>query len=110
MGNVDKVDRTLALNEMMYHVRRDATLRRRFVDDLDGLAREFGLSAAEVEALRDRDVRRLSDLGVHQYYIPQILRLIFGTAAASNAHPAMEAYKRAYPEEYARAMATQQEE
>lgn len=109
MGNVDKVDRTLALNAMIYHVRRDATLRRRFVDDLDGLAREFGLSAPEVEALRDRDVRRLSDLGVHQYYIPQILRLIYGTAAASNAHPAMEAYKRAYPEEYARAMATQPE-
>jgi len=109
MGNVDKVDRTLALNEMMFHVRRDGTLRRRFVEDLDGLAREFGLSAAEVEALRERDVRRLSDLGVHQYYIPQILRLIFGTTAASNAHPALEAYKRAYPEEYARAMAAQQE-
>jgi protocatechuate 4,5-dioxygenase alpha chain len=108
MGNVDKVDRTLALNQMMFEVRRDATLRRRFVDDLDVLAREFGLSAAEVEALRDRDVRRLSDLGVHQYYIPQILRLFFGTTAASNAHPALEAYKRAYPEEYARAMASQQ--
>jgi len=109
MGNVDKVDRTLALNEMMFHVRRDAALRRRFVEDLDGLAREFRLSAAEVEALRDRDVRRLSDLGVHQYYIPQILRLVFGTTAASNAHPALEAYKRAYPEEYARAIAAQQE-
>jgi hypothetical protein len=109
MGNVDKVDRTLALNEMMFHVRRDAALRRRFVEDLDGLAREFGLSGAEVEALRDRDVRRLSDLGVHQYYIPQILRLVFGTTAASNAHPALEAYKRAYPEDYARAMAAQPE-
>jgi hypothetical protein len=109
MGNVDKVDRTLALNGMMYDLRRDAALRRRFVDDLDGLAREFGLSAAEVEAVRDRDVRRLSDLGVHQYYIPQILRLIFGTAVASNAHPALEAYKRAYPEEYARAMAAQRD-
>lgn len=109
MGNVDKVDRTLALNQMMFEVRRDATLRRRFVEDLDALAREFALSPAEVEALRDRDVRRLSDLGVHQYYIPQILRLVFGTTAASNAHPALEAYKRAYPEDYARAMAAQQE-
>ena len=109
MGNVDKVDRTLALNEMMYDLRRDATLRRRFVEDLDGLAREFGLSAAEVEAVRDRDVRRLSDLGVHQYYIPQILRLIFGAAANSNAHPALEAYRRAYPEEFARAMASQRD-
>lgn len=106
MGNVDNVDRTLALNEMMYHVRRVATLRRRFVDDWEALAREFSLTADEVSAVRDRDVRRLNEIGVHQYYIPQILRLIYGAAAASNAHPAMEAYKRAYPDEYAKAMAT----
>ena len=40
------------------------------------------------------------DLGVHQYYIPQILRLFFGTANNTNASPALERYKRAYPEEY----------
>jgi hypothetical protein len=40
-------------------------------------------------------------MGVHQYYIPQILRLFFGASANSNAHPALEAYRRAYPEEAA---------
>ena len=103
MGNVDKVDRTLPLNEMIYYVRKDAALRRRFAEDLEGLARQFGLSAEELDALRDKDVKRLSDLGVHQYYLPQIFRLFYGTKAASNAHPALEAWKRAYPEEFERA-------
>jgi protocatechuate 4,5-dioxygenase alpha chain len=107
MGNVDKVDKTLPLNEMMFYVRKDAELRRRFVEDLPALAREFGLSAEELDALQQRDVRRLNDMGVHQYYLPQILRLVFGTKSASNAHPAMEAFKRAYPEEFARAQAAQ---
>jgi len=40
---------------------------------------------------------------VHQYYIPQILRLFYGASANSNSHPALEAYKRAYPEEAAAA-------
>ena len=79
--------------------------RRRFAEDLEGLARQFGLSAEELDALRDKDVKRLSDLGVHQYYLPQIFRLFYGTKAASNAHPALEAWKRAYPEEFERAQA-----
>ena len=105
MGNVERCDKTLPLNEMMFYVRRDAGLRERFTTDLAGVAREFGLSAAEYEALRDRDVRRLNELGVHQYYIPQILRLAYGAARNSNTHPALEAYQRAFPEETARALA-----
>jgi len=94
---------------MMYHVRRDAGLRARWLTDLEGIAREFGLSTEELEALRDKDVRRLHDLGVHQYYVPQILRLFYGAAANSNSHPALEAYKRAYPEEAARSQRLQDE-
>src|SRR5262245_26829783 len=82
---------------MIYHVRRDAVLRARFTSDLEGLAREFKLSRAEYEALRDKDPRRLMDLGVHQYYVPQILRLFFGAAHNSNASAALECYRRAYP-------------
>lgn len=108
MGNVDKVDPTLPLNELMFFVRKDAELRRRWTQDLEGLAREFGLSDDELSALKATDVKRLSDMGVHQYYIPQILRLTYGTASASNAHPALEAYQRAYPEEWARARAMEQ--
>jgi hypothetical protein len=42
-------------------------------------------------------------MGVHQYYLPQILRLFHGASANSNSHPALEAYKRAFPEETAQA-------
>jgi len=105
MGNVERCDKTLPLNEMIFYVRRDAALRERWKTDLEGLAREFGLSREEHEALRDKDIRRLNDMGVHQYYLSQILRLFYGAAFNTNAHPALDAYKRAYPEETARAMA-----
>jgi hypothetical protein len=109
MGSVDRCDKTLPLNEMMFHVRRDASLRARWLSDLESIAREFGLSLPEYEALRDKDVRRLHDLGVHQYYVPQILRLFYGAAANANSHPALEAYKRAYPKEAAESARLQAE-
>jgi len=62
---------------------------------------------AEVAAIRDQDPRRLMDLGVHQYYVPQILRFFFGAAQNANASAALECYRRAFPEETARAMALQ---
>jgi len=37
------------------------------------------------------------------------LRLFFGASANSNAHPALEAYRRAYPTEAAQAMKLQEE-
>ena len=107
MGNVERCDKTLPLNEMMFHVRRDAGLRARWLADFEGLAREFGLSRAEIDAVQARDPRRLMDLGVHQYYVPQMLRLFFGAAQNSNASAALECYKRAYPAETAEAMALQ---
>jgi hypothetical protein len=103
MGNVERCDKTLPLNEMIFYVRKDARLRERWRTDLAGLCREFGLSREETKALKDRDVRRLNELGVHQYYIPQIMRLFFGTSSNSNTHPALEAYRRAFPEETAKA-------
>jgi len=105
MGNVERCDKTLPTNEMMFALRRDATLRARLVNDLDGVARQFALSPEEVEAIRAKDPRRLMDLGVHQYYVPQLLRVFFGAAYNSNASAALECYKRAFPEETARAMA-----
>jgi len=104
MGNVDKVDRALPLNEMIYYVRKDGRLRQRWVEDLDGLAREFGLSPEELDALKQKDVKRLNEMGVHQYYITQIMRLSFGNRGASNAHPALEAFRRAYPEQFEQAV------
>jgi len=109
MGNVERCDKTLALNEMIFYVRKDATLRDRWKTDLEGLAKEFGLGAAEYEALRDKDVRRLNEMGVHQYYIPQIMRLFYGAGANANSSAVIEAYKRAFPKETADAMKVQQQ-
>jgi Aromatic-ring-opening dioxygenase LigAB, LigA subunit len=110
MGNVERCDKTLPTNEMMFALRRDAALRACLVSDLEAVAEQFGLSAAEVEAIRAKDPRRLMDLGVHQYYVPQILRIFFGAAHNSNASAALECYKRAFPEETARALAYQARE
>jgi protocatechuate 4,5-dioxygenase alpha chain len=107
VGNVERCDKTLALNEMIFHVRRDARLRERWRTDLEALATEFGLTRAEYEAVRDKDVRRLTEIGVHQYYIPQILRLFYGAGANSNASAVLEAYKRAFPAETADALAVE---
>jgi Aromatic-ring-opening dioxygenase LigAB, LigA subunit len=104
MGNVERCDKTLPTNVMMYAVRKDQALRARWLSDLAGLAREFGLSREEYEAIRDQDPKRMMDLGVHQYYVPQILRLFFGAAHNSNASAALECYKRAFPVETAQAM------
>ncbi len=108
MGNVERCDKTLALNEMIFYVRKDARLRERWNTDLEGLAKEFGLTLAEYEALRDKDVRRLNEMGVHQYYIPQIMRLFYGAGANANTSAVIDAYKRAFPAETAKAMAVQE--
>jgi hypothetical protein len=57
MGNAERRDKTLPVSEMIFYVRRDAALRDRFTRDLEGLAREFGLSRQEYEAFRDKDSR-----------------------------------------------------
>lgn len=99
MGNVERCDITLPLNDMIYYVRKDPLLRERWLNDLRGLTEEFGLSQIEYEALRDIDVRRLMDIGVHQYLIPHILRLFYGVTDMTNDHPAMVAYREAFAQE-----------
>ena len=99
MGSVDRVDKTLPLNDMVYYVRKDAALRAEWQKDLAGLAQRFKLSAGEYIAVRDSDVRALLDMGVHQYLIPHILRLTFGAAGMTNTHPALTAYQKAFPAE-----------
>jgi hypothetical protein len=105
MGSVERVDKTLPLNEMVYYVRKDAALRDEWRTNLAALAQRFGLSAAEYEAVRDSDVRALLNMGVHQYLIPHILRLTFGATGMTNTHPALTAYQKAFPEETRKALA-----
>ena len=99
MGSVERVDKTLPLNEMVYYVRKDAELRVLWLCVLLVFARRFKLSTAEYVAVRDSDVRALLDMGVHQYLIPHILRLTFGATGMTNSHPALTAYQKAFPTE-----------
>ena len=50
---------------MLFEVRHDSALRRRLLDDLDGVAAEWGLSAEEKEATRAiasvGEARKISD-------------------------------------------------
>jgi hypothetical protein len=85
-------DRTLPANRMIFEVRRDPALRARFAADLDGLMRDYGLSAAEMDALRKADLRRLGELGMHPYFLPQVSRLFKGAGYNHNESDAAQLY------------------
>ena len=97
MGNVERVDKTLATNEMVYYVRKNADLRKRWKSDMESVCREFGLQQKEIDALKEMNPRTLLDLGVHQYLIPHLLRLTYGETGMTNTHPALTAYQKAFP-------------
>jgi hypothetical protein len=99
MGSVERCDKTLPLNDMIFYVRKDPDLRARWVTDLEGVCKEHGCSDDEYQALKDVDINRLMEMGVHQYLIPHILRLFYGTTNMTNNHPALTAYQDAFPAE-----------
>jgi Aromatic-ring-opening dioxygenase LigAB, LigA subunit len=99
MGNVERVDKTLPTNVMIYYVRKDARLRERWKSDLEGVCQEFGLSEEEIDALKEMNPKVLMDLGVHQYLIPHLLRLTYGETGMTNTHPALTDYQKAFPTE-----------
>lgn len=101
MGNVERVDKTLPLNDMIYYVRKDAALRERWLTDLENLCRDHGCSDKEYQLLKAIDIRGLMDIGVHQYLIPHILRLFHGVTGMTNNHPALTAYRDAFADEAA---------
>ena len=70
MGNVERCDKTLPTNAMMYQVRKDATLRARWKTDLEGLARQFGLSREEYDVYRRLTIRLLSGHLLLFYLVP----------------------------------------
>lgn len=85
-------DKTLPANKMIFEVRRDAALRERFRTDLDGLMRDYGLSDAEKDAIRKADLKRLGELGMHPYFLPQVARLFKGAGYNHNESDAAQLY------------------
>jgi hypothetical protein len=85
-------DKTLPANKMIFEVRRDAALRERFRADLEGLMRDYGLSEQEKAAFRSVDLKRLGELGVHPYFLPQVSRLFKGAGYNHNESDAAQLY------------------
>ena len=85
-------DRTLPANKLVFEVRRDARLRERFRTDLEGLMRDYGLSEEEKVALRKADLKRLGELGMHPYFLPQVSRLFKGAGYNHNESAAAQLY------------------
>lgn len=85
-------DRTLPSNKMIFEVRRDAGLRERFRNDLEGLMRDYRLSDEEKAAFRAIDIRKLGDMGVHPYFLPQVTRLFKGAGYNHNDSAAAQLY------------------
>ncbi|HLS86611.1 MAG TPA: hypothetical protein VK043_09970 [Burkholderiales bacterium] len=85
-------DKTLPANKLIFEVRRDAALRERFRDDLEGLMRDYGLSEEEKAALRKADIKRLGELGMHPYFLPQVTRLFKGAGYNHNESDAARLY------------------
>jgi hypothetical protein len=99
MGNVERVDKTLPTNEMVFYLRKDATLRERWKTNLEAVCKEFRLGEEEIVALKEMNPKVLLDLGVHQYLIPHLLRLTYGETDMTNSHPALTAYQKVFPKE-----------
>jgi len=81
---------------MVFEVRRDNSVWPHFRERLEELMDKYGLSDPEKEAFRAIDVRRLGELGVHPYFLPQITRLFHGAAANHSKSAAAEAYRKSF--------------
>ena len=85
-------DKTLPANRLIFEVRRDPAKLERFRTDLEGLMADYGLSEEERNALRRVDLRRLGELGVHPYFLPQVSRLFKGAGYNHNESAAAQLY------------------
>jgi hypothetical protein len=53
------------LNKLLYRVRMDEGVRRRFMEDPEAVMAEYGLSPQETQAARALEVDALTKLGAH---------------------------------------------
>jgi protocatechuate 4,5-dioxygenase alpha chain len=93
--SISDVVRTLPANKMVFDVRRDMALVKRWKDDLEGLMTQYGLSEEEKQAFRAQDLKKMGDLGVHPYFLTQITRLYHGSARNHQSSAAAQAYIKA---------------
>jgi protocatechuate 4,5-dioxygenase alpha chain len=69
----------LKVNDLVQDLKWDTDLRARFEADEEAVLTAYPLSDEERTAIRERDFRKLHDLGLHPYLLSQLARLIHGT-------------------------------
>jgi len=89
---IHDTDRTLPSNRLIFEVRRDPARHRRLLADLESVMTEYGLSDEEKQAWRQLDLKRLGELGVHPYFLPQVTRLFKGAGYNHNESDAARLY------------------
>ena len=88
----------LAANRMIFEVRRDAALYSDFAANFETVMENYGLTEDERQAFRDLDIKRLGELGMHPYFLPQVSRLFHGGAYNHNDSPSAQAYGKSVVE------------
>ena len=95
----NEFDPDLPSNRLVFEVRRDNDVWPTFAERFEEIITRFGLSDAEKQAWRDIDLTTLRDLGMHPYFLPQVTRLMRGSAANHSKSAAALAYRQAFGKE-----------
>jgi hypothetical protein len=81
---LDHVNKLLQTNELVIDLKRNVRLREKFKENEEEVLQMYTLTQEELDAIQRRDFKALYDMGVHQYLLAQLARLIYGTADGSN--------------------------
>jgi protocatechuate 4,5-dioxygenase alpha chain len=92
----NEFDPDLPSNRLIFDVRRDNAVWPKFKERMEELMAKYGFSEAEKQAWRDVDVKTLGELGVHPYFLPQVTRLVHGSAANDSKSAAAQAYRKSF--------------
>lgn len=76
---LEHFDPLLRTNDLVQDLKWDHDLRARFETEEERVLAEYPLTDAERAAIRERDFRRLFEMGLHPYLLSQLARLIYGT-------------------------------
>jgi hypothetical protein len=104
---LDRFNAMLRTNDLVQDLKWDEDLRARFEASEEEVLAGYPLTDEERTAIRDRDFRRLHDLGLHPYLLSQLARLIYGTGEKAGSSEAATALIRSLlGDEYDRYMAS----
>lgn len=96
MASANAFDPNLPSNQMVFEIRRNNDVWPTFPDKYEEIMEQYGLSEEEREAFRNVDVKRLGEMGVHPYFLPQITRLFHGAGHNTSKSRAAESYRRSF--------------